>query len=410
MSHYAVVTPPLFSHIRAMEALAQYLIDRGHRITFFQQPGARPLLREPRVHFVAVGQDTGPAAISLPYATGVLRLTTILANTTDMLCRTLPQAFKQQGIEGVIADQMEPAGGLVAQALGLPFVSVACALPVNRDETIPLPVMPFRYTASACSRKLYTSSVRIYDRLMAQQGKVIACHARAFGLTARSRLDECLSPLAQISQTIPGFDFPRQLPACFHAVGPLRRKPVHRQNSDKQPFVFASLGTMQGHRYGLFRTIASACRQAGIALLIAHCDGLNIRQIQRLERDGVQTISFTDQVAILQQASVVITHGGLNTVMDAIATATPVLAIPLAFDQPGVAARVVFSGIGRKASRFSCSRTLSRHLHELLHDQRYRRRLSVLQKQLSHAGGASRAARIVEQALETRHIVPTGSV
>lgn len=150
---------------------------------------------------------------------GFFRLISDMASVTDMLCRELPLAFRQHNIDAVIVDQMEPAGGLVAQALNLPFISICCALPVNRDNTIPLPVMPFRYGTSNRSRKLYASSADVYDWLMSKQGRVIACHARAFGLPSRTRLDQCLSPLAQISQTIPGFDFPRTLPACFHAVG-----------------------------------------------------------------------------------------------------------------------------------------------------------------------------------------------
>ncbi|MDU2733708.1 MAG: glycosyltransferase, partial [Mixta calida] len=101
----------------------------------------------------------------------------------------------------------------------------------------------------------------------------------------------------------------------------------------------------------------------------------------------------------------VITHGGLNTVMDAIESVTPILTIPLAFDQPGVAARVVYSGIGRRASRFTTVDALTKNLDALLSDKGYRQRLTVMQAQLEHAGGASYAAEVVEQALRERHPV-----
>ncbi len=403
MSHFAVITLPLYSHMHAMEALAKHLIVRGHRVTFFQQEEARTLLTEPQAHFIAVGDPT-PFAMQEP---GFFHLISGMASVTDMLCRELPLAFRQHNIDAVIVDQMEPAGGLVAQALNLPFISVCCALPVNRDNTIPLPVMPFRYGTSERYRQLYASSADVYDWLMSRQGRVITRHARAFGLPPRSRPDQCLSPLAQISQTIPGFDFPRTLPACFHAVGPLRYEPPTISSGKKKPFVFASLGTIQGYRYGLFRKIARACRQAGVPLLIAHCDGLNASQTARLARAGTQIVGFADQLAVLRDASAVITHAGLNTVMDAIATATPILAVPLAFDQPGVAARVVFSGIGLKACRFSPSRTLSQHLLDLLENKQYTQRITALQTQLINAGGAARAAEIIEQAVCTRRSVPT---
>lgn len=420
MGHFAVITPPFYSHVRALEALAQQLMARGHRITFIQQAEACTLLSDERIAFCAVGARTHPpgslartlALAARPSGMGILRMIDNLAYTTDMLCRELPAALEKNGVDGVIVDQMEPSGGLVAEMLGLPFVSVACALPVNRDATIPLAVMPFLYATDARSKKIFRSSTRVYDVLMRRQSNVIARYARAFGLGERRGLHDCLSSLAQIGQTIPGFDFPRRLPACFHAVGPLRpAQPAPftpAEMESEKPLVFASLGTLQGHRFRLFRTIAHACQRAEARLLIAHCGGLTLAQTTRLNAIGARTVDFADQPAILRQAQVVITHAGLNTVMDAIASATPVLAIPLGFDQPGVAARVVYSGIGRRASRYASRHTLSAHLDELLNNPRYRERLKALQPALGQAGGATLAAQIVEQALTTRRPVLAG--
>lgn len=414
MSHYAVIAPALYSHVRALEALAQALIARGHRVTFMQQGEARTLLNDARIGFYPLGErshPTGSLAHTLdltahPSGMGIFRLIDDMAKTSDMLCRELPSALEKAGVDGVIVDQMEAAGGLVAEALGLPFVSVACALPVNREPHLPLPVMPFNYDTSARSQKLYATSERIYDWLMRRHSEVLARHARAFGLGERRSLHDCLSPLAQISQTLPGFDFPRhQLPAHFHAIGSLRHSRAAAEDAQPAttPLVFASLGTLQGHRYRLFRTIARACRQLNVRLLIAHCGGLNDDQVARLQRYGADVTDFADQPAVLRQAQAVITHGGLNTVMDAIESATPILTIPLAFDQPGVAARVVYSGIGRRASRFTTVSALAKNLNALLNDASYRQRLTLMQAQLAQAGGASCAAEVVEQALNSRH-------
>lgn len=414
MSHYAVIAPPLYSHVRALEALAQALIARGHRVTFMQQAEARTLLGDARIGFYPLGERSHPPGslahtlelTAHPSGMGIFRLIADMAKTSDMLCRELPAALQQAGVDGLIVDQMEAAGGLVADALGLPFVSVACALPVNREPHLPLPVMPFNYGTGARRQKLYATSERIYDWLMRRHSEVIARHAHAFGLGERRSLHDCLSPLAQISQTLPAFDFPRrQLPAHFHAVGPLRH--VHATPEaaapSTSPLVFASLGTLQGHRFTLFRTIARACRQLNVRLLIAHCGGLNAAQEARLRLYGAEVTDFADQPAVLRQAQAVITHGGLNTVMDAIESATPMLTIPLAFDQPGVAARVVYCGIGRRASRFTTVNALAKKLGALLNDPGYRQRLSLMQTQLALAGGATCAAAVVEQALNSRH-------
>ncbi|WP_312239907.1 glycosyltransferase [Pantoea sp.] len=421
MSHYAVVAPPLYSHVRALEALAGALIARGHQITFVQQADAQTLLNDKRIGFYAVGAETHPAGslaatlrlLANPSGLSIRRIIADLAATTDMLCRELPVALEKLNIDGLIVDQMEAAGGIVAEALGLPFVSVACALPVNREPGVPLPVMPFDYATDERARRLYEASKKVYDWLMRGHGRIIALHARRFGLSPRDALHNCLSPLAQISQTIPELDFPRQtLPACFHAVGPLRLAPAADDqpgflpSQSARPLIFASLGTLQGHRYGLFRTLARACRRVDAELLIAHCGGLSEAQAARLKAHGAAHVTdFANQQQMLRQAQVVITHGGLNTVMDAIVNRTPVLAVPIAFDQPGVAARVTYHGLGRRVSRFAGSDAVAHNLKQLLYDERYRNNMAALRPAIQRAGGVELAADIVERALCERRAI-----
>ncbi len=231
MSHFAAIAPPFYSHVRALQNLAQELVARGHRVTFIQQYDIKHLIDSETIGFHAVGTDSHPPGAltrvlhlaAHPLGPSMLKLINEMARTTDMLCRELPRAFNDLAIDGVIVDQMEPAGALVAEALGLPFISVACALPLNREPDMPLAVMPFEYGTSDAARERYAASEKIYDWLMRRHDRVIAEHSHRMGLAPRQKLHQCFSPLAQISQLVPELDFPRKaLPACFHAVGPLR--------------------------------------------------------------------------------------------------------------------------------------------------------------------------------------------
>lgn len=413
--HFAVVAPAFFSHFNALEAIAVALIERGHRVTFLHRIDAKSFLRDPRTGFHALGAATHPAgslADSLRRAAnpgGPLGLRGVIldmAATTDMLCRELPASLTALGIDAVLADQMEAAGALVAEAARLPFISVACALPVNREPAIPLPVMPFKYDASERGLQMVQGSTMVYDWMMGAHSKVIAKWANAFGLTPRSMLHECLSPLAQISQTVAGFDFPRNAaPANFHHVGPLRLGAQATGDvppiDPARPFIFASLGTLQGQRFSLFKRIAKACKSLDAQVLIAHCGGLNTAQEQALLRAGATWVTdFAPQAAVLARADAVVSHAGLNTVMDAIVARTPILALPIAFDQPGAASRVCHAGVGvRGSARLGRTATLARMLDQLLTQPHFAQSLDVLATEVEQAGGAPRAADIIEQAL-----------
>jgi len=234
---------------------------------------------------------------------------------------------------------------------------------------------------------------------MRPHAEVIQHYCQAFGLAPRSTLSECLSPLLQVSQTVQGFAFPRrQLPAHFHAVGPLRR-PLENEAElnlpidPARPFVFASLGTLQGHRYTLLRNIARACKPLGVQLLIAHCGGLNAAQAARLPDEGAYWVTdFAPQRGALARAAAVITHAGLNTVLDALEAGVPMLALPIAFDQPGVAARIEHAGVGLRLQPQPATPTrIGLALQWLLDAGAFRPRAAHLGAVGREAGGAARA-------------------
>ena len=98
-------------------------MDRGHRVTFFQQADARRWLSDPRVGFHALGAVSHPpgsldAALKrAACSNNPLRLRRVirdLCSTTTMLCTELPAAFAERSVDAVLCDQMEAAGALVA--------------------------------------------------------------------------------------------------------------------------------------------------------------------------------------------------------------------------------------------------------------------------------------------------------
>lgn len=423
MAHFGVVAPAFYSHFNALEALSVALLERGHRVTFLHRPDAAAFLKDRRIAFHALGLDSYPAgslAASLRLAAnpggilGLRRVIQDMARTTGMFCRELPAALERLRIDCLLADQMEAGAGLAADALAIPFISVACALPVNREPGMPLPVMPFAAGQDERALRLCEGSTRVYDWLMTPHRKAIADGARQLGLPARDGLHDCLSPLLQLSQTVAGFDFARfQLPAHFHHVGPLRAAsgpgpdtsgaPDLALVSGERPFIFASLGTLQGERFALFRRIAQACRRLDAQLLVAHCGGLDARQSDALKAAGATWVcAFADQQAVLARADAVVSHAGLNTAMDAIAARTPILALPIAFDQPGVAARICHAGVGLQASsRWAGAGKLASQLRRLLDEPDFVTRGASLAESVRTAGGARRAADLAEAALQS---------
>jgi UDP:flavonoid glycosyltransferase YjiC (YdhE family) len=103
---------------------------------------------------------------------------------------------------------------------------------------------------------------------------------------------------------------------------------------------------------------------------------------------------------LLKQTSVCITHAGLNTVLESLAQGVPQVAIPVTFEQPGVAARIAQKQTGVVTSLDKLTADyLSTLLDEVLTDSIYRDNAGKLQRAIAEANGLSVAADLIEESL-----------
>ena len=390
MAHFVLLAPPYAGHINPMLAIAAALCARGQRATLLHT-GAPPAAP---AGVATVRLDLPPPG---PVPFSPLDPVRRTARRTASLLQVLPAALRPLGAAAFVADQLEPAGALAAAALGLPWVSVANALAVNREPGLPPPFTAWGWRPGLAGRTRNRAGWRVHDLFMRPLSRIIADWAAAHGLPMHA-LDDTFSPFAQLSQMVPGLDFPRTaLPDCFHYVGPLRLSPPPPPAARRR-LVFASLGTLQGHRAGLFRDIARAAQSCEADLLIAHGGRLPDHAAATLPgRPAVR--DFVPQAEVLAGAAALVGHGGMNTVMDALAAGVPAVLVPLAFEQAAIAARVVRAGAGIAVHGWPLrAPRLRAALAAVLDDPGYRLAAGALQAEVARAGGAGRAADIILRA------------
>ena len=415
MAHFAFIAPPFSGHLNPMQVLARTLVARGHRATFVQQADAESLLypASAEINFLPVGQKTHPPGDlartvgHINALNGLFGMGAVLrdvARRTDMLCREAPEKLRAIGIDAIVADQTEAAGGLIARHLDLPCVSVANALPINAEPGIPPPFTTWRFDPSPAGRRRNIGGYRVADWLSFSIRRTISTHAAAWKLGRLRTLEDCLSPQAQISQMVSQLDFPREeSPSGFHYVGPLREPDATRElppRGDNRKFVLVTFGTLQGNRERLFRAVALACRKLGLGCVIAHGGRLSAADAASLAT--IATVrDFVPQREILRCAAAAVTHAGMNTVLDAMSFGVPVLCIPLAFEQAAIAARVEHAGAGVVLRPHAVNAaSVAAALHRMLDTDACRSRALILRRAIAASGGAPAAADIVEHVLE----------
>src|SRR5262245_49500041 len=148
-------------HYYPLTALGRRLQSRGHEVVYFQVADLERPIRAAGLQFRQIGREDFPPGSLRARDEEVCKLKGVAAlrcglrgieRKAIMLFRDAPAAIRDEGIDSLLIDQIEPAGGTVADHLGLPFVSVAAALPVNLDPSVPSVTLPWRHRAGVWAR------------------------------------------------------------------------------------------------------------------------------------------------------------------------------------------------------------------------------------------------------------------
>jgi zeaxanthin glucosyltransferase len=221
------------------------------------------------------------------------------------------------------------------------------------------------------------------------------------------------SELGYITQVPKEFDFENPLlPPQFHHTGPFHDgegRPKVDFPWDRltgEPLIYASMGTVMNGRVDVFRTIvAGVAKHKGTQLVLSIGDQLDPKQIGPVPNNAI-IVNQTPQLEVLKRALVCITHAGLNTVLESLAQGVPQVAMPITFEQPGVATRIAAkkTGVVTALDKLTADH-LAFLLNEVLSDATYRENARKLQKAIADANGLSVAADLIEESLGVRRKV-----
>ncbi len=418
MARFGAFCFPGTGHLNPMTALARSLQIRGHDVVIFGIADTAARVRAAGIGFHPIGAEDYPAGTLQRLDERMAGLTGVAAfrftlervrNSARMVLRDGPEAVRAAGVDALLVDEAEFAGN-VAELLGLPWISIALIPPLLPDDRFPPFWFGWAGGQDRFSRFRNRVAIHALLRIAAPIFRQVNRQRIAWGLRPQVRPEDGLSPLAQITQLPEALEFEirGERPAGLHYTGPFirhqQRPPVDFpwDRLDGRPLIYASLGTFQNGFESIFRIIADACAGLDAQLLISLGGGLDPARLGQLPGDPL-VVRFAPQLEILKRAALVITHGGVNTVLESLAEGVPMVAVPLGNDQPGVAARLKARGAGLVIPRRRLNAARLRKAAMLvLQDASYRKAAQGLQKAIEQLGGQERAADLIEQVLNLR--------
>ncbi len=175
-------------------------------------------------------------------------------------------------------------------------------------------------------------------------------------------------------------------------------------DSLQDPVLYASFGTVFGADPRVLRTFATALAPLGGTVIVStgQTDPAELGTLPA----NVLARRSVPQLEVLGRAAMFVTHGGMNSVNEAMYAGVPMLVIPQGAEQPLVARRVVELGAGLSLRPEDATEGNVRdRARRLLDEPRFREAATALQVAQREEGGYVRAADELE-----RYLVESGPV
>lgn len=114
-----------------------------------------------------------------------------------------------------------------------------------------------------------------------------------------------------------------------------------------KPVIYISLGTVLKGAVSFFQTCIDAFSQEDVDIIISVGQKFNVKKLKNIS-SNIHIYSTVPQLQVLEMADVFVTHGGMNSVSEALVYGVPMVVIPFVSDQPVNARCIERLGVGKR--------------------------------------------------------------
>jgi MGT family glycosyltransferase len=412
--HFGVLSFTGTGHLNSLIPLAQGLKDRGHKVTFFEKPKIEDRVRQAGLDFIPIGKGSssfkeqtnrngsGPRS----------RLSSIRFNLERIECdlkmylKETPRALVEAGVDALLVNEIALTGPTVAQIARLPYFIISTSVPHHFGWNAYPWYSGYKYSASWHSM-IETALFEVSAlRMRGPVRRALDEYRRQLGLGPVKQARQSFPELAHITQLPKCLDLPRSgLPSNFYYTGPSASRAARPHAEfpwdrlDGRSVIYMSLGTTRNVQAFVFQLVSEACRDLDLQLVISLGGRFDSNAFRDLPGNPLVT-KYAPQLELVRLATIVITHAGPNTVFETLMEGKPMVAIPLAHDQPAIAARLARLGIAEvlPVMRLTVGK-IHRAVTRVLNDPTYRCAAVKMQAELHSLNGLQRAVDVIEETI-----------
>ena len=386
MSKIAFFCIPSHGHTNPTLEVVKELIKRGNVVRYYSYDSLKEKIEATGAEYISC--DSYDIQMNLTPQDGerigkdIAFSTEILVKITLAMDDTIIDEVSQWKPDCIVADSMAIWGKLAAHKLSVPFISSTTTFAFNRH------------------------SAKIMKQDIAQLFKMLFSIPRANKLIKKLRtkgypVKNVLSVVQNdndtntIVYTSPGFQpCSDTFSEKYTFVGPSIRTLDYEIRKPQRKMVYISMGTVNNVMENFYKKCIVALKDSDLDVI------MSVGEFVDLERFGDLPQNFTiarsvNQIEVLQQVDVFLTHCGMNSVSEALYYKVPLVLFPQTPEQGGVAYRVNELGAGVYLYEDSPDK-IKETILEVLDNYSYKQSAEEISKSFHRCGGYRLAADKIE--------------
>jgi MGT family glycosyltransferase len=379
---------PAIGHLNPLIAPARALRDAGHEVAFASSPSFRPQIEAfgfeclgAGIDWVASDMSTWTAFPPMPpppdpaFPQFVVK---VFADVTaEAMAPDVVAICEEWQPDVVVREMMEWGGCLAAEKLGIAHASAGG----NAYSGVDSP------------------DINYFPGNRRMVAEPLARHRARLGLppdpdleTPFRHLHMCFMPREWDRPEAPA---PPNTHHLRHTTieRPGQALPAWLDELPDQPTVLVAIGTIAHVFPGLFEAAIEGLRDAGVNLILAV--GPHVEQFGP-QPSHVRIEPWVPQPSVLPRCDAFVTHGGFNSVKEALSLGIPLVVVPIMSDEPYSAERCAALGVGRVLQPAERSPQAIRDaVLDVLGDSAYRARAQEFAARMEALPGPERVVELI---------------
>ncbi len=396
MSRVTYLSFPVSGHINPSLSLITELVRRGEHVNYYALERFRPVIEATGATFCAYRFDEAfPEQGPGPFAQFDTTVDVLLTLSHSVLAHHL-EAVRSFQPAYIIHDSFAPWGRFLAQVLHLPTVVSVPSIAVNQQIA----------EGQAGIQQMNDTQAAPLPAWWEHTQQRLAALAGQFGLPRLYNPYELLHAYGDLNFVYTSRLFQPLADSFdtehFQFVGPCLRTPLSSEEPafpfealDERPLLYISLGTAYNDRAIFFQTCMEAFADSLWQVVMAI--GQTPRTALETVPDNFIVQASVPQLDLLRRTTLFITHGGMNSVSEALFSDVPLLIVPQWADQFWIAQRAAELGAAQVLPNEQVtSEQLRQSVEHIAAHREYAEAARKIGTSLRMAGGVQKAVDVIE--------------